>query len=69
MFRARTKENLRIWASSRENVSSGVSDQVRLKLAPQLQEQKLETLHYLGSEQQMRWSDCADAHICCSHMT
>ena len=23
--------------------------------------QKLETLHYLGSEQQRRWSDCADA--------
>ena len=35
--------------------------------------QKLETLHYLGSEQQRRWSDCADAQadlrLCCSHMT
>ena len=35
--------------------------------------QKLETLHYLGSEQQRCWSDCADAHsdlhLCCSHMT
>ena len=35
--------------------------------------QKLETLHYLGSEQQRCWSDCVDAqtdlHLCCSHMT
>ena len=35
--------------------------------------QKLETLHYLGSEQQRRWSDCADAQadlrLCCLHMT
>ena len=35
--------------------------------------QKLETLHYLGSEQQRHWSDCADAQadlrLCCSHMT
>ena len=35
--------------------------------------QKLETLHYLGSEHQRRWSDCADAQadlrLCCSHMT
>ena len=34
---------------------------------------KLETLHYLGSEQQRRWSDCANAQadlrLCCSHMT
>ena len=34
--------------------------------------QKLEILHYLGSEQQRRWSDCADAQadlrLCCSHM-
>ena len=31
------------------------------------------TLHYLGSGQQRRWSDCADAQadlcLCCSHMT
>ena len=35
--------------------------------------QKLETLHYLGSEQQRRWSDSADAQadlrLCWSHMT
>ena len=35
--------------------------------------QKLKTSHYLGSEQQRRWSDCADAQadlrLCCSHMT
>ena len=35
--------------------------------------QKLETLHYLGREQQRRWSDCANAQadlrLCCSHMT
>ena len=35
--------------------------------------QKLETLHYPGSEQQRRWSHCADAQadlrLCCSHMT
>ena len=35
--------------------------------------QKLETLHYLDSEQQRRWSDCADAQadlrLCCSHLT
>ena len=35
--------------------------------------QKLETLHYLGSEQQRRWSDCVDMQtdlrLCCSHMT
>ena len=34
--------------------------------------QKLETLHYLGSEQQRRWSDGmdeqADLRLCCSHM-
>ena len=34
--------------------------------------QKLEVLYYIGSEQQRRWSDCADAQgdlrLCCSHM-
>ena len=33
----------------------------------------LEILYYLSSEQQRRWSDCADAQadlrLCCSHMT
>ena len=63
-------------------MSSGVSDQVRLKLACSASEanmslkfwlQELETLHYLGSEQQRRCSDCADAQadlrLCCSNMT
>ena len=35
--------------------------------------QTLETLHYLGSEQQRHWSDCAneqaDLRLGCSHMT
>ena len=37
-----------------------------------LQIKKLEILYYLGSEQQMRWLECADAQaelcLCCSHM-
>ena len=56
------------WASSWENVSSWVCDQVRLNRPAQLQKlawglkfwlQKLETLHYLRNEQQRRWLDCA----------
>ena len=35
--------------------------------------ENLEILYYLSSEQQRRWSDCADAQadlrLCCSHMT
>ena len=38
-----------------------------------LQRKELEILYYLGSEQQRRWSDCADAQadlrLCCLHMT
>ena len=62
-------------------MSSGVSDQVRLKLACSATEAsmrleilvtELETLHYLDSEQQRRRSDCADAQadlrLCCSPM-
>ena len=53
------------WASSWENLSSGVSDQSDSNWHAQLQKlswglkfwlQKLEPLHYLGSEQQRRWS-------------
>ena len=29
---------------------------------------KLEVLYYLGSERQRRWSDCADARLCCVQM-
>ena len=70
------------WASSRENLSSGFATRVDLNRPAQLQRlagfiklhiNKLEILYYLGSEQQRRWSDCADAQadlrLCCSHMT
>ena len=58
-----------------------VSDQVRLKTACSATETSwsLEilnlasvVLYYLSSEQQMCWSDCADAqadlHLCCLHI-
>ena len=69
-----------IWATPWENVSSGVSGQARHKPS-QLQRPtrilkfriyKLDVSFCLDSEQQRRWSDCADAQadlrLCCSHM-
>ena len=63
----------------------GVSDQVRLKPACSATETETSysleiaakasrgIIYYLGSEQQRRWSDCANAQadlrLCCSHMT
>ena len=53
-----------MWATSQENLSSGVRDQVRLKPAKLARVlkfwiYKLEVLYYPGSEQQRRWSDCS----------
>ena len=69
-----------IWASSRENLSSGFSTRQDSNRPAQLQKvvrvlkfriQKLEVLYYLGREQQRRWSDSvhaqADLRLCCSH--
>ena len=75
-----TAGNVYIWATTRENVSSGVSNQARHKRNWSAQPQKLarflkfrlknlEISYYLSSEQQRRWSDCADAQadlrLCC----
>ena len=53
-----------IWALSRENLSSGVCNQVR---------QILSTIYYPRSDQQRCWSDCTNAQVdlclCCSHMS
>ena len=71
-----------IWVSSWENVSSGVCDQVRLKLACSTTEASIrleilvtETRDITLSRQRTTkaLTDCADAqvdlHLCCSHMT
>ena len=70
-----------IWATSREKLSLGFGTRVDSNRPVQPQKlarllkfriKKLEVLYYLGSQQQRRWSDCADAQIdlplCCSHM-
>ena len=70
-----------IWASSWENLFSGFSTRQgsnqsaqlrRLDRVMKLHIMKLEILYYLGSKQQRRWSDCADAkadlRLCCSLM-
>ena len=72
-----------IRALSWENLSSGFSTRYdsnrptqRHKLARVLKKPiwqlHVEVLYYLGSEQQRRWSDCADVQadlsLCCSHM-
>ena len=69
------------WATSRENVSSGIFHQVHSNQPAQLQKlarilklwiKQVQMSYYLNSEQQRCWSDCADAqadlHLCCSHM-
>ena len=70
-----------IWATTRQNVSSGVSEQPDTNRPAQPQKlarvlkfrlYNLEILYYLSSEQQRRWSGSADAQadlrLCCSHM-
>ena len=70
-----------VWASSRENLSSGFATKVDSNRPAQLQRlarglkiwlYQVEVLYYPGSKQQNRWSDCADAQadvrLCCSHM-
>ena len=73
-----------IWASSQESLFSRFFHQVRLKPVCSTKEASYSheianieisyiILYYLGSEQQRRWSDCADAQAdlcsCCSHMS
>ena len=62
-----------IWASPRDSLSSWFA--TRQDTNRPVQPQKLARvfkLYYPGSEQQRRWSDCADAqadlHLCCPHM-
>ena len=64
------------WATSRENVSSGIFDQLaqlrKLARILKLRLQQVYISYYLSSEQQRCWADCADAQadlrFCCSHM-
>ena len=60
------------WASWGENLSSGVPDQVRLKLAYSATEAstrleilvtKTRDITLSSQQKQKRWSDCADAQI------
>ena len=68
------------WATSRENVSSGIFDHVHSNQPAQLQKlarilklwiKQVYISYYLSSEQKC-WSDCADAQadlrLCCSHI-
>ena len=69
------------WATTWQNVSSGVSDQARLEPACTATEaghsNEISAIEsrdiILSSEQQRCWSDSADAQadlrLCCSHMT
>ena len=59
-----------IWAMSQENLSSGFATRYDTNWSPLLQRlarglnfsiYKQEVLYYLSSEQQRRWSDCAEA--------
>ena len=69
------------WAMPQENLSSVFATRQDTNWPAQLQRParilkfriyKLEVSFCLGSEQQRRWSDCADAQadlrLCCSHM-
>ena len=71
-----------IWASSRENLSSGFATRRDTNRPAQPQKlarvfkfrlQQVEVLNYPGSEQHRRWSDCADVQaylrLCYSHMS
>ena len=70
-----------ICATTRENVSSGIFDQIHSNQPVQLQKlarilkpwiKQVYISYFLSSEQQRCWSDCADAqadlHLCWSHM-
>ena len=68
-------ENLRYMSLRRlrrGNDSNQPAQLQRLARVLKLQLLQVEVLYYKGSEQQRRWSDCANAqadlHLCCSHM-
>ena len=74
-------DTVQIWAMTRENLSSEVCDQVRLKRACSATETSLSLeisafastgIKLSNSEEQRHWSDCTDAQadlcLCCSHM-
>ena len=76
-FRLTIRKMYNMWAISRENVSSGIFNQVRFKPACSARILKLwieqvYISYYLTSEQRRCWSDCTDAqadlHLCCSQM-